>query len=444
MKKNDFKSIAKLVSRVKAQDADAFVELYNCMYHKVYCLALSIVKDEYLAQDVVQETFINVYKNIHALSDDLMFTAWINRIGYHCSLKRIEKNEELPLDGAGANEEIAALNENEPLEVMLSKEKSRTIAEAILELSPEYKAVMIMKYYEGLKLEEIADCLECSVGTVKSRLSRGRRALRKRLGTGDRWLTAFFLCGTTLSFSIAAYAKANAMPATMAKRVLETGKTELGIRSAVSFCETISGLLPLVAIKGGGVGFLFLVLLSGGVLSSAKPDISIAYATEAYTNQAIPISIRVDSLIPIKTMEIIKDGIDSIWYKDLGGGIYKAYAPLNGSYAVKVTLLSGREAKKTFEVSNIDTGLPKLYGYSWNEQKNALHCLVSDDLSGVDYLKVYKQTRDGKRQLPIYSHEGSGEIGFSLSAAPFYIYLYDKGGNFAKYRIEPYEIKEPK
>ena len=61
--KNKFKDTAGIVARVKEKDADAFVELYNNMYQQVYFLALSIVKDQYLAQDVVQETFINVFNS---------------------------------------------------------------------------------------------------------------------------------------------------------------------------------------------------------------------------------------------------------------------------------------------------------------------------------------------------------------------------------------------
>ena len=83
--KNKYKDIAEIVARVKDKDADAFVELYNNMYHQVYFLALTIVKDEHLAQDVVQETFINVYTSIHSLNNDMTFIAWLNRITYNCS-----------------------------------------------------------------------------------------------------------------------------------------------------------------------------------------------------------------------------------------------------------------------------------------------------------------------------------------------------------------------
>lgn len=73
--KNKYKDVAGIVARVKEKDADTFVELYNNMYQQVYFLALSIVKDQYLAQDVVQETFINVYNSIHTLNNDMTFIA---------------------------------------------------------------------------------------------------------------------------------------------------------------------------------------------------------------------------------------------------------------------------------------------------------------------------------------------------------------------------------
>lgn len=184
MKKKNFKRIAKLVDGVRRQTADGFAELYNAMYQDVYVLALSIVGDEHLAQDVVQETFINVYKNISTLGNDITFIAWINRICYRCSLKMIAAHEETPMSSETIEffiTEITLISKNEPLDHVLTKETSRIILDFIRDLSPEYKAVMILRYYEDLKIKEIANSLECSVGTVKSRLDRGRKALRKML-----------------------------------------------------------------------------------------------------------------------------------------------------------------------------------------------------------------------------------------------------------------------
>lgn len=440
MKKNNFKRIAELVARVKLQDADAFVELYNCMYHKVYFLALSIVKDEYLAQDVVQETFINVYKSINTLDNNLMFIAWINRISYHCSLKLIAKNEEMLLNGEAMDEEEDASEKSEPLETVLSKEKSQTIVNSILELSPEYKTVMILKYYEGLKLEEIADCLECSVGTVKSRLNRGRKALKKHLSIRGRLLTMFLFGSFTITFSISGYARAHAMPASMAEGALAAGKGALGISSAAGFCESAGTVLSLMTVKGMAAGAFALALISGVVYSNIKPDISISYQT-VFTNQAIPVSIKVDSVLPVRTVQFTEDGEHWLSCKNVIDGVYQVRADKNGRYSVRATLQNGREAKQSFEITAIDTGLPELYSYEWNEETNTLHCLIRDDLSGIDYSRIYKLAADGSRQLPVYFHESKGEIGFSLSAAPFFVYLYDKSGNFAKYKIEPYPIK---
>ena len=233
--KNKYKDVAGIVARVKEKDADAFVELYNNMYQQVYFLALSIVKDQYLAQDVVQETFINVYNSIHTLNNDMTFIAWIDRITYNCSLKMIAKNGEVSLDSEVVEKVFPTAGKEEPLEVVLSKEKSQTMMNLILELSPEYRTTLILKYYEGMKLEEIACCMECSVGTVKSRLNRGKNALRKNIMSGGKLFMLLAVSGFTMAFSIKSYAQETAMAAPVAEATLNTVKHKLGIASAFGF-----------------------------------------------------------------------------------------------------------------------------------------------------------------------------------------------------------------
>lgn len=106
MKPSSIDEIKELVIRVKDKDMDAFEELYNQMYPKIYFLALSIVKDNYLAQDVVQETFINVYKNINGLENNRTFVAWINRIAYNCSLKILNNKSEIPIEDIFAEKDL--------------------------------------------------------------------------------------------------------------------------------------------------------------------------------------------------------------------------------------------------------------------------------------------------------------------------------------------------
>lgn len=440
--KNKYKDIAEIVARVKKKDADAFVELYNNMYQQIYFLALSIIKDQYLAQDVVQETFINVYNSIHTLNNDMMFIAWIDRITYNCALKMIAKNGEVSLDKEIVEKVIPSTNNEEPLEMVLSKEESQTMMDLILELSPEYRTTLILKYYEGMKLEEIASCMECSVGTVKSRLSRGKSALRKNIIAGGKLFMLLAVSGFSMAFSIKSYAQENAMAAPVAEATLNMVQHKLGIVSVLGFktvfvsAEIISRKLLLA------VAATLLLLIGGGVWGTELPIIDVKYPSDVYINTAVDVLITVNSHSAVKAIYVVSGGKEVPVAATDKKGEYKAKAQNNGSYQVKVTLRNGRNATKNFEISMIDKIIPELYWYDWNTESKSFYCLVSDDLSGIDYSKIYQQGPDGKQYPPIGWNEDTGEVEFQLLEVPFHIKLYDKGNNFSVYKIESYVFEE--
>lgn len=443
--KNKFKDMAVIVARVKEKDADAFVELYNNMYQQVYFLALSIVKDQYLAQDVVQETFINVYNSIHTLNNDMTFIAWIDRITYNCSLKMIAKNGEMLLDNEVVEKVLSGTGREEPLDLVLSKEKSEAMMNLILELSPEYRTTLILKYYEGMKLEEIAGCMECSVGTVKSRLNRAKNALRKSIlsrGSGNRLFMLLAVSGFTMAFSIKSYAQESAMAAPVAEVTLNTVKQKLGIGSALGFQAAFvsAGIVSKKILVIGAAALI--ILFGGGFWGSGGPSISIDYPNDIYTNTSVDVMIRVDSHSPVKSIYVVSEGKKTPVVATEKKGIYKVKAEKNGIFEVEVVLWNGRKSTREFEVTKIDHVIPELYWYDWSIENNTFYCLVSDDLSGIDYSKIYQQDKDGKKYPPVRWNENTGEVEFKLLEVPFDISLYDYGNNFSTYKIESYIFEE--
>lgn len=443
--KNKYKDVAEIVARVKEKDADAFVELYNNMYQQVYFLALSIVKDQYLAQDVVQETFINVYNSIHTLNNDMTFIAWIDRITYNCALKMIAKNGEMSLDSEVVDKVFPTTDKEEPLEVVLSKEKSQTMMNLILELSPEYRTTLILKYYEGMKLEEIASCMECSVGTVKSRLNRGKSALRKSIISGESGTRLFMLLavsGFTMAFSIKSYAQEAAIAAPVAEVTLNAIKHKLGIGSALGFQAAFSSA-GIVSKNKLVIGAAALLILFGvGFWGTDMPDIGVDYPNDIYTNTAVEVMITVDSHAPVKSIYVLSDGKKIPAIAAGENRTYRVRAETNGIFQVEVVLWNGRKTTKEFEVSKIDTMIPELYWYDWNMENNTFYCLVSDDLSGVDYSRIYQQDINGIKYSPVRWDEVTGEVEFKLLEVPFNISLYDNGNNFSTYKIESYTLEE--
>ena len=88
----DYQYIAKLVTRTMTGDSDAFAELYAATYQRLYHFAYHYLKDEYLAQDALQETYILVLKNIHSLKNPELFISWLNQICFRICFNMQKKN----------------------------------------------------------------------------------------------------------------------------------------------------------------------------------------------------------------------------------------------------------------------------------------------------------------------------------------------------------------
>ena len=140
------------------------------------------------AEDIAQEAFIRAYVNIHTFDMNKKFSTWLYRIATNLSIDRIRKKkpdyyldaEVAGTEGLNMYSKIAAdtaLPEDE-IETM---ELQQTIQKEILKLPDKYRTVIVLKYIDELSLIEISEILEIPIGTVKTRIHRGREALRKQL-----------------------------------------------------------------------------------------------------------------------------------------------------------------------------------------------------------------------------------------------------------------------
>lgn len=182
MKKIDYNQLSEVIKKVKVKDEEAFVELYELTCQRIYHLANSILHDEYLAQDVVQEVYMIVIDSIGNLENDQLFMAWIHKITYRHALSKLKKRKEIPSEMEGLKENAAALSEADViLEQAIKSERNQIVWDNIKKLSKEQQMVIIMKYYENMKIDEIAVVLDCPEGTIKSRLHMAKKLLKKYL-----------------------------------------------------------------------------------------------------------------------------------------------------------------------------------------------------------------------------------------------------------------------
>ncbi|MCV2523585.1 RNA polymerase sigma factor SigW [Bacillus velezensis] len=180
--------IKKRIKQVKKGDQNAFAEIVDLYKDKIYQLCYRMLGNVHEAEDIAQEAFIRAYVNIDSFDINRKFSTWLYRIATNLTIDRIRKKKPdyyLDAEVAGAEgltmySQIAA-DGVLPEDAVLSLELSDTIQKKILKLPDKYRTVIVLKYIDELSLIEIGEILNIPVGTVKTRIHRGREALRKQL-----------------------------------------------------------------------------------------------------------------------------------------------------------------------------------------------------------------------------------------------------------------------
>lgn len=180
------KETERLVCRMQDGDREAFEMLYRMHYQKQYRYARSILKDGYAADDVVQESFSSALKSVGQLSEPKVFSAWLTRVTHSRCIDWLRQEtgaqKSSPLyvhDEESEIEEYRSLlgsgtSPGDPADTGIEDMEIRT---AVSNLKPNYRNVILLKYFYGMKERDIAKYLQIPLGTVKSRLSKGKKYL---------------------------------------------------------------------------------------------------------------------------------------------------------------------------------------------------------------------------------------------------------------------------
>ncbi len=178
-----------LIEKAQRDDLSAFEELIMLYQDRVYshCLYLAGNPDD--AQDLAQDVFIQAFKGIRSFRHDADFGTWLHRIAVNLWINFCRRNKKvvtLSIDEpvyareSELTRELAA-SEESPLEQIERGEFNAMVQLALNRILPEFRTVLILREIEGYNYDEIAAALGCSLGTVKSRISRGRKSLKKEL-----------------------------------------------------------------------------------------------------------------------------------------------------------------------------------------------------------------------------------------------------------------------
>jgi RNA polymerase sigma-70 factor (ECF subfamily) len=180
---------AQLVKRVQKGDKGAFDLLVLKYQHKIVNLVMRYVRDQELALDITQEAFIKAYRALPRFRGDSAFYTWMYRIAVNtaknhlAAQRRRPMDVELDLQDPEQFDLHAKLKETDtPEGVTISNELKETVERAIAALPDDLRTAIVLRELDGMSYEEIAQTMECPVGTVRSRIFRARDAISKKVG----------------------------------------------------------------------------------------------------------------------------------------------------------------------------------------------------------------------------------------------------------------------
>ncbi len=181
-----------LVREARRGDKEAFRALVERYQRKITSVALGMVRNPDDAMDIAQDTFIKAYRNLDGFKGESSFYTWLYRIVVNRAIDVQRRDRRQPVvavedrfasdDGSDPYERIyVESQQSDPHEETQSRQIGARVKQAIDELTPDHKAVILLREVEGLSYEEISDIMQCSLGTVMSRLHYARKKLQRKL-----------------------------------------------------------------------------------------------------------------------------------------------------------------------------------------------------------------------------------------------------------------------
>ena len=268
-----------LINRIKQNDNSAIMEFYNKFYKEVYYVCYKITENEKDAEDIAQETLIKAIDKIDTLKNPEGLSTWLKTIANNLSINYLKKNRKFNIvdNSEDMGEEIFEENriaQKTPEDIVADKEVTDILTNMINRLPREQRITIFMFYYEELSVKEIAEIMDCSEATVRSRINYARKALRKQVdelenkGVKLRCIAILPFLFTVYSFEKTGVCAAIAMPSgvklssgmkgdvvSMKKGVEVAGEAaKMSLKAKIAI-----GAVAAVVLVGGTVGAVSLL-----------------------------------------------------------------------------------------------------------------------------------------------------------------------------------------
>ena len=171
-------------------DSDAFAGCILPPTRSSIVLPIQYTRDSYLAQDILQDVYILVLKNIHTLKNPRLFVSWLHQITFRICFDTTQKmkRQEQDIQFDTSDEKIPYhrcvdySTESNPEKYALTKDTQQQLINSIYSLPQQFAQPIIMRYYNNMAIDEIADAMDCSRSTIKRRLHKGQKLLEAKLG----------------------------------------------------------------------------------------------------------------------------------------------------------------------------------------------------------------------------------------------------------------------
>lgn len=416
MKKLSTSEMNKLVSEAIKGDRHAFSLIYRHTFEAQYYRSLSMLKDSSLAEEAVQTAYAKALENLSSLTAPEGFLSWLGSITYHCCVDIIRRNKEqarqTPLDSRLLLLPDNKNEEDTPLNNVINREKGDLLLNTISTLSDTHKTVIVLRYYKELPLKDIADIMNCSTGTIKSRLHYAHKELRTKLK--EQGCTGFNT----------AFGLSTLLTKVLSNRELEECRPEENSHNKVKtafYCGMLS------------------CAMMAGLLHVPRPTIADIEIVDPhiYTSSGQNLIIRTDGTDPDEVILLYENDREAS-ARRLDLGTYSVKAMENGELRIRLIKHGMAADQKKIKIDHIDQSPPELTEY--NRFDHELMVTAYDGRSGLDFSKTRAETSSGSKVSILNIDKKKGTIRLPYSGAAVYLTLADHAGNRIVYCIEENRI----
>ena len=266
-----------LINRIKQNDNSAVIEFYNEFYKEVYYVCYKITENEKDAEDIAQETLIKALDKLDSLKNPEGVSAWLKTIANNLSINYLRKNRKFDIvdNKNDLGEEIFEENriaKKTPEDIVADKEVTDILTNMINKLPREQRITIFLFYYEELSVKEIAEIMDCSEATVRSRINYARKALRKQVdelenkGIKLRCIAILPFLFTIYSFEKTGVCQSVAMP-----NVYKTNAGMQGEIGSIKKVVEVGGEVAKMSMKIKiAIGAVAAVVLVGGTIGAVS------------------------------------------------------------------------------------------------------------------------------------------------------------------------------